>query len=123
MPVLSGPDSSPEMVVDMHATEPLTTPAQLAFDELRTAMTSCLTGAVLTPGDLLVVDNRAAVHGRTAFSARYDGGDRWLRRCFAVADLHPSRGLRAAGSPVCTPLATIAAGAPRRAAARVDVRA
>ncbi|MDW5329515.1 TauD/TfdA family dioxygenase [Plantactinospora sp. KLBMP9567] len=108
MPVLSGPATSPELVTDMYATEPLTAEAQRAFDELREAMAHCLTGTVLMPGDMLLVDNRAAVHGRTGFTARYDGTDRWLRRCFAVADLHPSRGLRAAGSPVCAPLATMA---------------
>ena len=34
----------------------------------------------LEPGDLVVIDNDAAVHGRIAFQARYDGTDRWLKR-------------------------------------------
>jgi L-asparagine oxygenase len=41
----------------------------------------------LTAGDLLVVDNRGAVHGRTPFTARFDGTDRWVQRAFVVADL------------------------------------
>ena len=45
---------------------------------------------MLEPGDLLVIDNNVAVHGRTPFVARFDGTDRWLQRTFVVADLAPS---------------------------------
>ncbi|WP_238782859.1 TauD/TfdA family dioxygenase [Streptomyces monomycini] len=110
LPVLSGPDTDPEIVADFHAMEPLDATAARAFDELREAMLAVLDGAVLEAGDLIVVDNRAAVHGRTAFRPRYDGQDRWLRRCFAVADLRPSRAVRPPGSQVCAPLKP--AGAP-----------
>lgn len=104
LPVLSGPAADPELVADFHAMEPLDDTAARAFDELREAMLAVLVGTVLEAGDLVVVDNRAAVHGRTDFRPRYDGRDRWLRRCFAVADLRPSRGVRAPGSQVCAPL-------------------
>ncbi|MFE3444395.1 TauD/TfdA family dioxygenase [Nocardia sp. NPDC059180] len=39
----------------------------------------CVT-ASLAPGELLLVDNDVAVHGRVPFTARYDGTDRWLKR-------------------------------------------
>ncbi|MEV4126065.1 TauD/TfdA family dioxygenase [Nocardia sp. NPDC049707] len=39
----------------------------------------CVTAA-LAPGELLLVDNDVAVHGRVPFTARYDGTDRWLKR-------------------------------------------
>ncbi|WP_107659266.1 TauD/TfdA family dioxygenase [Nocardia suismassiliense] len=39
----------------------------------------CVTAA-LTPGEILLVDNDVAVHGRVPFTARYDGTDRWLKR-------------------------------------------
>ena len=48
------------------------------------------TSVVLEAGDLLVVDNNVAVHGRTPYSPRFDGTDRWLQRTFVVADLAPS---------------------------------
>jgi L-asparagine oxygenase len=41
------------------------------------------TGTVLEPGDVLVIDNRKVVHGRSKFVPRYDGTDRFLIRCFA----------------------------------------
>lgn len=44
----------------------------------------------LGAGDLLLVDNTVAVHGRSAFRARFDGTDRWLQRTFVVDDLAPS---------------------------------
>jgi L-asparagine oxygenase len=114
--VLSGPLEQPELIADFHAMEPLTRGARWAIEELETVLPTVLVGTSLEPGTLLAVDNRAAVHGRTAFTARFDGADRWLRRCFTVADLRRSRGSRAPGSRVCAPLpevrARLAAAAP-----------
>ncbi len=57
---------------------------------VRSAIAEVETSVVLEPGDLLVVDNNVAVHGRSPFSARFDGTDRWLQRAFVVTDLAPS---------------------------------
>ncbi len=54
------------------------------------ATSACHTSVALEAGDLLVVDNTVAVHGRTPFTARFDGTDRWLQRSFVVSDLAPS---------------------------------
>jgi L-asparagine oxygenase len=56
----------------------------------------------LVPGDLAVVDNRVTVHGRTAFTPRYDGRDRWLQRTFAALNLRRSRGHRPGDGHVLT---------------------
>ncbi|HYU86952.1 MAG TPA: TauD/TfdA family dioxygenase [Kribbellaceae bacterium] len=104
MPVLSGPADDPDLCVDFHAMEAVRADGAAALARLRTAMQHALIGAVLRPGDLIVVDNRVAVHGRTDFNPRYDGADRWLRRCFAVADLRPSRGVRPDNSRVLAPI-------------------
>lgn len=45
---------------------------------------------VLAAGELLVVDNERAVHGRSPFRPRFDGSDRWLQRAFVVESLAPS---------------------------------
>lgn len=111
LPVLTGPMHQPELCVDFHAMEGLSDDAAWALDQLREAMTAVMAGAVLEPGDLIIVDNRAAVHARTAFAPRYDGRDRWLRRCFTVSDLSRSRAARVPGSQVCAPLRVIS---PRR---------
>jgi L-asparagine oxygenase len=62
--------------------------------ELATAFEAVRRTIVLAPGDLAFVDNRLAVHGRTAFRARYDGRDRWLQRMFVQRDLRRSRAVR-----------------------------
>jgi L-asparagine oxygenase len=36
----------------------------------------------LKVGDLLVIDNRRALHARSSFTAKFDGRDRWLRRTY-----------------------------------------
>jgi L-asparagine oxygenase len=41
------------------------------------------TGITLETGDVIVINNRIAVHGRSKFTPRYDGTDRFLIRCFA----------------------------------------
>jgi L-asparagine oxygenase len=41
----------------------------------------------LEPGDLLILDNRRCVHGRTRFTAYYDGNDRWIQRIYVRLSL------------------------------------
>jgi L-asparagine oxygenase len=115
LPVLSGAASAPELLADFHAMEPLDDRARVSLDRLREAMLSHLRGAVLDTGDLLVIDNRAAVHGRTPFTARFDGADRWLRRCFAVSDIRRSQSVRPPQSRVCGPLTAIGLSSTRSA--------
>ena len=64
--------------------------ANEALRALGEATAQCHTSIVLEAGDLLVVDNNTAVHGRSPFTPRFDGTDRWLQRTFVVADLAPS---------------------------------
>jgi len=66
-----------------------------ALDELIAALTDNLTGVALRPGQVLFVDNFKAVHGRSPFTARYDGRDRWLKRLNVARDLRKSRAARA----------------------------
>jgi L-asparagine oxygenase len=104
MPVLSGCPLDPDLCVDFHAMEPMTEAAEDALEDLREKMLGSLVGVALQPGEMLIVDNRKAVHGRTGFSPRYDGEDRWLRRCFAVADIRASHPMRYPASRVHRPL-------------------
>jgi L-asparagine oxygenase len=104
MPVLSGCPQDPDLCVDFHAMEAMTPAAAYAFEDLREQMLASLVGVALQPGEMLIVDNRKAVHGRTGFTPRYDGADRWLRRCFAVADIRASHPMRYPASRVHRPL-------------------
>ncbi|MCR6741678.1 TauD/TfdA family dioxygenase [Aeromonas dhakensis] len=41
----------------------------------------------LNPGDMLIINNRLSVHGRTAFNPRFDNKDRELKRVYVIEDL------------------------------------
>ncbi|MEA2183788.1 MAG: L-asparagine oxygenase, partial [Solirubrobacteraceae bacterium] len=67
--------------------DPAYTPLQQADDDYRAAydwlseeLERVAVDVPLGPGEILVVDNDVAVHGRRPFQARYDGTDRWLKR-------------------------------------------
>jgi len=44
----------------------------------------------LKPGEIILIDNKRAVHGRSPFFPRYDGYDRFLVRCFGTFDYEKS---------------------------------
>jgi Fe(II)/alpha-ketoglutarate-dependent arginine beta-hydroxylase len=68
--------------------------AEQALDAAIEAFEDRMQDIALDSGELLVIDNRLAVHGRRPFKARYDGTDRWLRRINLTADLRRSAGRR-----------------------------
>ncbi|MFJ4677255.1 guanitoxin biosynthesis L-enduracididine beta-hydroxylase GntD [Kitasatospora sp. NPDC088783] len=91
--VLSGDPDAPNVRID-----PAFMPRELqgdaaeALDEIIDQIDVQLRDVVLVPGELLIVDNKRAVHGRRPFAARYDGTDRWLRRINVLADLRIAAG-------------------------------
>ncbi|MFE4394641.1 MULTISPECIES: clavaminate synthase family protein [Streptomycetaceae] len=90
-PVLSGAAEDPDIRMAQLVTAPLTPRAAAALAAFGRACEATARTLRLTPGDLVVIDNRVTVHGRTAFRPRYDGADRWLQRTYASADLRRSR--------------------------------
>ncbi|MDT0268968.1 TauD/TfdA family dioxygenase [Streptomyces sp. DSM 44915] len=94
--VLSGPPAAPCLRVDPAFT---TVPAgdrraAAAFDALCAQLAAGLVDVALHAGDVLLLDNHRAVHGRRPFRARYDGTDRWLRKITVNRDLRRTRALR-----------------------------
>ncbi|HET8662495.1 MAG TPA: TauD/TfdA family dioxygenase [Micromonosporaceae bacterium] len=53
---------------------------EAAYAALGRALDECGSTVALDPGDVLLIDNDVAVHGRLPFQPRYDGTDRWLKR-------------------------------------------
>ena len=70
----------------------MTPEADAALDRLAEVVRMCEGGVVLEAGDLLIVDNTVAVHGRSPFTPRFDGTDRWLQRSFVMSDLLDAEG-------------------------------
>ena len=90
-PVLSGAAEDPDIRMAQLVTTPLTARAAAALSEFGRACEATARTLRLAPGDLVVIDNRVTVHGRTAFQPRYDGADRWLQRTHVTTDLRRSR--------------------------------
>lgn len=89
-PLLTGTLAEPTFLFDADLTVGIDADAERALDDIRAAVVAATTSVILAPGDLLVIDNNRAVHGRSPFTARFDGTDRWLQRAFIVSDLAPS---------------------------------
>ncbi|MBV8361138.1 MAG: TauD/TfdA family dioxygenase [Deltaproteobacteria bacterium] len=87
VPILSGQAYDPFFTFDPELIEPVDREAELAFRRLRDTVNYVYNYVKLRPGELLIVDNRRAVHGRSVFKAYYDGKDRWLQRAYVVCDL------------------------------------
>ncbi|GAA1216948.1 TauD/TfdA family dioxygenase [Prauserella alba] len=92
--VLTGEPTDPDIQVDFHATSGGDDEAKNALEALFEAVTGAAETLPLQPGDLALVDNRVTLHGRTVFTPRYDGNDRWLHRTFVHLDHRRSRALR-----------------------------
>ncbi|MFI5982592.1 TauD/TfdA family dioxygenase [Streptomyces sp. NPDC051555] len=93
-PVLGGAWDDPDLRVDFAATRATTEEGTAALAELGELFERVSSTSELMPGDLVIVDNHVTAHGRTAFTPRYDGRDRWLQRTFVHSALRRSRGRR-----------------------------
>lgn len=89
-PLITGTRAEPTFVFDADLTVGIDAQADAVLADVRRAIEEIQSAVVLEPGDLLVIDNHLAVHGRSPFTARFDGTDRWLQRTFVVDDLAPS---------------------------------
>ncbi|MEV5412741.1 TauD/TfdA family dioxygenase [Thermopolyspora sp. NPDC052614] len=99
-PLIDGAAEDPNLLVDFNATVALDDEAGAVLKRLRAVLDDVTTAVVLQPGDMVFVDNRTAVHGRTHFTPRYDGKDRWLLRVHIHLDNRRSRVRRPGNGPV-----------------------
>ncbi|WP_204264519.1 TauD/TfdA family dioxygenase [Geodermatophilus normandii] len=97
LPILSGDREDPAMVVDQDLMHGVTPRAQALLKKVIDIYVGHRYAHVLEPGDVLALDNRAAMHGRSVFRPRFDGGDRFIARGFVVRDLHVSAHARQGG--------------------------
>lgn len=62
-----------------------------ALGEMFAAARGAGTPVYLREGELLVIDNRRAAHGRPGFATLFDGRQRWLQRCLVRCDFWSCR--------------------------------
>ncbi|ARF58795.1 TauD/TfdA family dioxygenase [Streptomyces gilvosporeus] len=100
VPLLGGPEESPEIYVAANGVKRLTPEADHAFSELQRVCREPEVGQVvaLTPGSALLVNNRKGVHSRSRFDAHFDGADRWLQRTYTRRSLWAIRSQLVPGS-------------------------
>jgi L-asparagine oxygenase len=108
--VLSGDAQHPRLRADFAETRGIDREAQKALDRLNEAAREVSVAVYLKSGDLLLIDNRVALSGRTSFTARWDGNDRWLLRTFITSDLARSAPERPGGGRIVHDDLLVAAG-------------
>ena len=86
VPILYGPEEDPKLVFDQDLMRGVTEEAEAVRAAVVELYYAHRHEHVLAPGDVLFVDNRRAVHGRSAFRPSFDGGDRFIVRSFVVHD-------------------------------------
>lgn len=93
VPVIFGPAQSPEVRLSYNGVEAITESARLVLEKLEKILQNDSVSLKWhsQPGDLILINNRKALHGRTYFKARYDGQDRWLQRVYVHTDPWMSR--------------------------------
>jgi len=98
MPIISGPEDDPNLVFDQDLMTGITEEAHNMINRIVSIYYTHRIRHVLIPGQIIFIDNNRAVHGRSPFSPKYDGTDRFLVRCFATFDYKKSEYARNSGS-------------------------
>ncbi len=96
-PVLAGPAEDPTFLFDQDLQRGTTPEAQDLLGKVIDLYCRHRREHVLAPGDLLLLDNHRAIHGRSAFRPHYDGAQRFVLRTFVVRDLFRSHHARPVG--------------------------
>jgi L-asparagine oxygenase len=106
-PVVFGSADKPFLRFNSHNTISMSKAGRVALRSLTEALEEVCHEVVLRPGDFAILDNNVAAHGRTAFVPRYDGHDRWLRRCYSIRSIPSSVLQMMDGSRVVPPISAI----------------
>jgi L-asparagine oxygenase len=96
LPIVAGAEDDPTVVFDQDLMKGTTEQAQAMVQRVTEIYQAHRHSHTLTPGQILLVDNVRAVHGRSPFSPAFDEHDRFIIRSFAVRDLVRSRYARPA---------------------------
>ncbi len=93
IPIFFGDYHAPFLRVDTSCIQAQDRAADLALQHLIQEMHRVAHDVVLKQGDLLILDNHVVVHGRTPFTPRFDGTDRWLQRVSITANFRKFSGI------------------------------
>lgn len=89
--VISGSDEQPEARVNFNGVMAVTEAASEALQAWQAALDAVKVALILQPGEMLVLDNRKALHGRKPFHAEFGPSARWLQRAYVRSTLWQGR--------------------------------
>ena len=84
-------DEGTRITFDLTLMKATTAEGDSALQALTKAILRVQERIVLAAGDVLAMNNHRVVHGRTPFTPRYDGTDRWLKRVMVRRTPPPAR--------------------------------
>jgi L-asparagine oxygenase len=88
--ILNGSLEDPHLIFDQDLMTGITKEADKKIEDIIEIYKNNRISHCLQPGEILILDNRKVVHGRSPFSPKYDSKDRFLIRGFAVVDYEKS---------------------------------
>jgi len=77
---------SGDFVFDQDLMRGITKDAQNLKKEIVEIYRNKKSEVILQEGDIVILDNRCVVHGRSSFQPKYDGSDRFIVRSFVMSD-------------------------------------
>jgi L-asparagine oxygenase len=96
LPIVAGAEEDPTVIFDQDLMRGVTDEAHAMVARVTEVYHEHRGSHTLEPGQILLVDNVRAVHGRSPFEPSFDGADRFIVRSFAVRDLVRTRYARPA---------------------------
>jgi L-asparagine oxygenase len=84
--ILSGSNDDPILTFDQDLMFGITPESKPFIQKIVDIYYSKRNYHILQPGEIVLIDNLRAVHGRSPFLPKYDGNDRFIIRCFGVYD-------------------------------------
>jgi L-asparagine oxygenase len=90
-PIISGDNEDPKLLFDQDLMFGVNEDADNLIKKIADIYYKYRNQHNLQNGEIILIDNMRAVHGRSPFYPKYDGDDRFLIRCFAVYDYNFSR--------------------------------
>lgn len=88
--ILNGNKDDPSLIFDQDLMYGLTIESNKLFNKILNIYFEKRLHHNLKSGEIIIIDNNRAIHGRSSFTPKYDGNDRFLIRTFGTFDLKKS---------------------------------
>jgi len=90
MPIINGNSEDPLLIFDQDLMKGTTAESEEMVKKIVDIYYKNRISHNLKPGEIILIDNLRAVHGRSPFFPKFDGYDRFLIRCFSTFDYSKS---------------------------------